>query len=456
MKKFKVVLFKSFLLICTFYVVLYAQPYYYYSKVIDEKGNSDIYRINLASGQNQLFLSDVGRVNDIRWNQDQTWLYVSTKYDFRVIETASKLQHTLVLDERYDGLDGAIYVPQSNKLYVTWLKNDPKTGGGSSKGFIYDATNFSLIDSNGVGISFTSILSEDGDKYYDYGPDSTGGSQTVFCISLSSKFLISDIPFSQIGPNTDYKIISDGRRGRALFQYSIKPVLEDLRYRTVDLESNKTEVDFPFPWRSEAKLSPDGKRIIVEEVYFEKSPTEPNEYRPGSVFIFDAHTGKLMQKLSLPPEGKILLFDNYPDKLFYLTGTDGNFQSIQVSLNVVTPVATLIDTLIALTNQSYQQNLIGDKNFARDLTKTLDEAKKHLTKKHADTKDSVNCAKEVRKFQKKVNKVYEETIEKEKKHEHHKEKFVTIEGWKFLYYNAQYILDRLPALKKEDEEEEGK
>jgi|GEM_PF-1542812 len=117
-------------------------------------------------------------------------------------------------------------------------------------------------------------------------------------------------------------------------------------------------------------------------------------------------------------------------------------------------VFVLLDSLKSYIVQSQNYNWLGNSYFVTELTKKLDEAKKHLTKKHADVKDSIKCAKEVRKFQKKVNEVYEETLEKGKKHEHHKEKFVTVEGWKFLYYNAQYILDRLPALKKEQEEED--
>ncbi|MEW5798876.1 MAG: hypothetical protein AB1728_07690, partial [Bacteroidota bacterium] len=266
--------------------------------------------------------------------------------------------------------------------------------------------------------------------------------------------------FGNVGPIHPNSLIyqHDTKIGYALISYvtvantlgipSTTPFTIFGEYVVCNVNENEIYIPIKDPWNSDGYLSSTANYVVIEQ------KTDEGEHKTGKVTVFNAKTGQLMQHVQLPPEGKILLFDNYPDKLFYLTGTDGNFQSIQVSLNVVTPVATLIDTLIALTNQSYQQNLIGDKNFARDLTKKLDEAKKHLTKKHASTKDSVKCAKEVRKFQKKVNEVYEETIEKEKKHEHHKEKFVTIEGWKFLYYNAQYILDRLPAIKKEDEVEE--
>lgn len=168
----------------------------------------------------------------------------------------------------------------------------------------------------------------------------------------------------------------------------------------------------------------------------------------------DANVGKIIYEASgeAPTADQMIALT----AIQYFTGFIGGVPQYQVSLNVVTPVATLIDTLITLTNQSHQQNLIGNSHFAHDLVKKLDEAKKHLTKKHADVKDSIKCAKEVRRFQKKIDEVYNETKKKEKedKKEKRKEKFVTVEGWKFLYYNAQYILDRLPALKKEEEEED--
>jgi len=115
----------------------------------------------------------------------------------------------------------------------------------------------------------------------------------------------------------------------------------------------------------------------------------------------------------------------------------------------IVTVTSMIDSLSSLVNQVAKLNWLSNANFAKEINNKLDNAKKHLLKK-----DSVNCYKEVKEFQKKVNEVYEETIEKEKKHEKREKKFVTVEGWKFLYYNAQYIMDRLPH-KKNDNDDDG-
>lgn len=110
----------------------------------------------------------------------------------------------------------------------------------------------------------------------------------------------------------------------------------------------------------------------------------------------------------------------------------------------------ILDSLIVIVKTVQSQNWLGNQTFTRELTNHLENAKKHLVKG-----DSVNCGKEVEKFQEKVNKEYEKTIDNEKKNlpdgkagKPRDKRFVTIEGWKFLYYNAQYIIDRLPRKEK--------
>jgi hypothetical protein len=99
-------------------------------------------------------------------------------------------------------------------------------------------------------------------------------------------------------------------------------------------------------------------------------------------------------------------------------------------------VLELIDSLRAKLQQCYEQNQIGDKNFVKELDNGLENAKKHLIKG-----DSVNCAKEIDKFQNKIKKEYE------KKPRSKDKRFVTEEGYRVLYNSAQAILDRLPGKK---------
>jgi hypothetical protein len=99
-------------------------------------------------------------------------------------------------------------------------------------------------------------------------------------------------------------------------------------------------------------------------------------------------------------------------------------------------IFSTIDTLGAFTKQCASLGWLGDANFIKELTNHLADAKKHLAKG-----DSVNCGKEVAKFQDKVQKEYKKKTKSKDK------RFVKDEGYKFLYYNAQYIIDRLPGKK---------
>jgi hypothetical protein len=94
--------------------------------------------------------------------------------------------------------------------------------------------------------------------------------------------------------------------------------------------------------------------------------------------------------------------------------------------------SSLYDTLLLY-------NWLADNTFASELKAKLNTAKTNL-----QAEDSLACRVQVKAFQDLVDNVYKDSLNTDAR-------FVTIEGWKFLYWNAQYILDRLPvdAYKKE-------
>jgi hypothetical protein len=97
-------------------------------------------------------------------------------------------------------------------------------------------------------------------------------------------------------------------------------------------------------------------------------------------------------------------------------------------------VSNMIDSLGPFAQQCASLGWLGDANFVKELDNHLTNAKKHFEKK-----DSIETAYEIGKFQSKINKEYKEGNIGDNR-------FVTIEGWKFLYYNAQYIIERLVTL----------
>jgi hypothetical protein len=107
---------------------------------------------------------------------------------------------------------------------------------------------------------------------------------------------------------------------------------------------------------------------------------------------------------------------------------------IPVRPNAILNVLQLIDLLESTSLQVKSYNWFGDQSFEIELKSCLSSAKGKLT-----INDSLNCARQIRIFQQRINEEYIDSLDNDGK-------FVTIEGWKFLCYNAQYILDRLPKI----------
>jgi len=105
----------------------------------------------------------------------------------------------------------------------------------------------------------------------------------------------------------------------------------------------------------------------------------------------------------------------------------------------LTPIYEIIDSTLSYLVQSQNYFWLGDNTFANELKAKLNTAKTNL-----QAGDSLGCRLQIQAFQDLLDNVYKDSLNTDAR-------FVTIEGWKFLYWNAQYILDRLPvdAYKKE-------
>jgi hypothetical protein len=92
----------------------------------------------------------------------------------------------------------------------------------------------------------------------------------------------------------------------------------------------------------------------------------------------------------------------------------------------------LIDNLYNYVDSVSFYNWLGDITFSNELKSIIQSAKTNLL-----AGDSLACTVQVKAFQDLVDNVYKDSLNTDAR-------FVTIEGWKFLYWNADYILERLP------------
>jgi hypothetical protein len=96
------------------------------------------------------------------------------------------------------------------------------------------------------------------------------------------------------------------------------------------------------------------------------------------------------------------------------------------------PVASLIDSLRFLKDTLVTYTWLGNESFASELDSSVTLAGNKIA-----AADSIGCARELKNLQEKVVAAHDNPIAGVR--------FVTEEGYRFLYYNAQYLLNRLPV-----------
>jgi len=103
--------------------------------------------------------------------------------------------------------------------------------------------------------------------------------------------------------------------------------------------------------------------------------------------------------------------------------------------SVNSTLLNIIDTISVFIQQVASLGWIGDQSYITQLQNFIINAKTPLLTKT----DSIKSARYITIFQQAVDREFRDSSNVTPA-------FITTEGWKFLYYNAQYILDRLPQI----------
>ncbi len=384
------------ILLISFTMPVFAQPYYYHNKGNDS--TIQIWQFNLQSGVDNLFYSDYGYFNgDITWDPTQSWLFLfgdvgDRDYPIFVIDVLNTHQiqaplhrfpeqdtsqkigrvqffHNQLIEQdssqkigkvqsfsRFNHLarngksiiDGIVFNLVKNVFYVTWSTDFLRSDYSSSwsnifkfqKTAIYDASIFKLVDSLPVlpaWITSISSVSDDGDYLYMENRNNQKA-QAIGKYSLLAKQLIINKKLSDIYVPGGYKDVDDSKKGKFLLQFLYPSMnLADKKFAVYDIDRDTTYAIIPFPPVANGSISSDGKYVIIEE-----TPVNPDHetesdryYHPGRIDIFDGKSGKLIQKLQLPPDGKVLVFDNYPNMLYYYLPNEQ--RSINIDLSKLAP-----------------------------------------------------------------------------------------------------------------------
>lgn len=430
-----------------------SQPYYFYMQSGgDSLGNLSVYRFDFSTGANDVFWNkQLFRAAEASWDPAQTWLYVLPSYgQASVINIKQPSIAGNLPDADIAGwVDGIFFVPQLERFYVTW--ND----GGLRQTATFSDQDFTRTGAVENERGWGGILSSDGLQIYYVDTDSTSQTDILYTFSCVSNSVVSTMPVAELGPPSAFTTIEDGRADKLLIRYYYPTVeLRNQHYILYDLKTGSSGSAISFPWRGYARVAPDAQRVIIERVDFDTTGTG-GEYWLGSIFVFDGATGQLMQSATFFPGGRIFLFDQFPQTLFYLNTV--SFQSASAGTAAISSSISLIDSLIAMKHQAVDLGWLRsrrdddcdedekpDVGIVKNLDNRLEKAKRELMKG-----DSVKSRNELEKFVAKVDRLRKRSETAEKKNRPDGV-ILSEEGYLLLKTNAGYIVNRFPEREKPD------
>ncbi len=411
------------LMICLTYQV-FAQPYYYYS---DAKEAEKFWRFNLQTNINELFYTDTVCCAKLEsWDPTQSWVFtygdaggreypvfvadvintnnIGVNHRFPEQDTTQKIgrvhfeRHRLFDDPSQpvgkvqsftrfynlsrDGrsiLDGIVYNPVKNVFYVTWttdfLRSDYSGLWDSlfifQKTAVYDASTFKVLDTLPVPpawITSISSVSADGNYLYSENRDNQK-CRAIGKYSLFTQQLIINRKLSDIYVPGGYDV-ADSKKGNYLlcFLYP-RQQMEDKKFAVYNIDKDTVYGLIPFPLAEHSYLSSNGKYVIIEETpwIIEKTSRHSNykDLHPGRISVFDGKTGTILQNLNLPPDGKVLVFDNYPNMLYYYLPKEE--RSVNIDLSKLINIISLSPAIAYVGGGTVTLSVTG-KNFVSGST----------------------------------------------------------------------------------------
>jgi hypothetical protein len=163
--------------------------------------------------------------------------------------------------------------------------------------------------------------------------------------------------------------------------------------------------------------------LLKQQLYSEPDYIVRYEIATNLIHLFSSITDYKFVIDYLPNESNLEVKD-------YLALSIQWFKPLKPDSNQL--INVVLGDLISLTDSCAKYNWLNDQSFNNELKNILLTAKTNLL-----SGDSLACKVQVKAFQDLVDNVYKDSLNPDPR-------FVTIEGWKFLYWNAQYILERLP------------
>ena len=303
--------------------ILNAQPYYFYEKpgIYDSttyEETIDIHCVNLTTGVEQLFIEHIYYPYSFTWDNYQKWFILNQpKGIFFYRPWSTTAVDSLFPNALEDFGVMAYSVDSLGYLFVGWVEPRDSGYGGISNSILLDLNTLQVIKENVSPYDSRSFISKDLQYIYQYAGKDSLGIRYMFKFSIESDSVVEEININNLFPSIEYPVFKDGKNGVTLFGYN--EIMSDsttCKYITYDFDNQVFSQEIPCPFRCYGQLISNAEYFILEQVLWDESKPGA-QYSTGVIYLYKTMTGELLNTFSLPPDGKILLFDNYPNNIYY-------------------------------------------------------------------------------------------------------------------------------------------
>lgn len=318
MKKFLV------LLIMVLEVSLNAQPYYFYDEQVTYDSTrydfrTNIYRVNLSTGENQLFVENIFYPNSYVYDNFQKWFILNQPkgiYFYNPWSTTAVDSLFPITLEDYGTM--AYSIDLLDYLYVGWVEPLNREYGGISNTILLDINSLQMIKPNVPSYDNSCFISKDNQFIYQYGGKDSSDIRYMFKYSIESDSLVEEINLNKLFPNIEYPVFEDGSYGKGLFGYNrIMTDSNTCKYITYDFDNRIFSPEIVCPFRCYGHFVLNAKNFLLENVLWDESKPGA-EYSSGLINVYETNTSNLIKTLILPSDGKLLFYDSYPNDVWYV------------------------------------------------------------------------------------------------------------------------------------------
>jgi hypothetical protein len=347
----------------------WAQPFKYTWDLMSFP-EGKIYRANLTTGEIDTIISSKGAYEHYILNPSQTRLFLNLRKTgiYRVVDPEKP---DLILKEfnTHGGTIIGVLDGPDNKMYVSgWFAYYEGDTIGFSGSYIVDRNTLAIIDSttdseinlmqDGFHNRLRSFFSRDKSYLYTFVYNDKSG--VYFDIASTREYRrIGRKQCGSLGGFVYGPSLGDARNGYAVISFERDAGIAHKRYAICDVDSGTIKTIIPFASRANVYLTADTRHFLIEKANWNEA-SGTKEDKPGTVYVYESQSGRIIQKFDLPPQGEILIFDNYPNMLYYYL--PGEQRSINIDLSKLSTINSISPSSVYAGSGSFPLTVLG-KNF---------------------------------------------------------------------------------------------